>query len=273
MPPPLDRTAITVSKLKTSDQSAEKIAVDTALDENERRELRRKARSATLTALRALVGESRRDAIKEQAVALGGFSQRELSAVAQERVGARPVRVVDQQLSWALSDLKREGLVENPERGVWRLSHAGKRLDELKRMPYPEYLKTPEWGRTRAAALERAEYGCAVDLTHTEGLEVHHRTKERLGSELRTDLIVMCEACLARHREPTPAPPRIGSIPPPVPQPAAATAAGTTAAGTMAAGAAGAGAKAAGANAGEHLGDDTDAEERRPRLLRRLLAS
>jgi restriction endonuclease Mrr len=210
VPPPLDRAAITVSRLKTSDRSAEKIAVDTALEETERRELRRKARSAILTALRALGGDSRRDAIKERAVALGEFSQRELSAVARERAGARPVRVVDQQLSWALSDLKREGLVVNPERGIWRLSPAARRLDELKHMPYPEYLQTPEWERTRAAALERAEYSCAMDLSHTEGLEVHHRTKERLGSELPTDLIVLCEACLALHREPTPPPPPNG---------------------------------------------------------------
>ena len=58
------------------------------------------------------------------------------------------------------------------------------RLAELRAMPYPLYLKTPEWRRTRAAALLRAGNACSLDVTHTDGLEVHHRTYERLGAEL-----------------------------------------------------------------------------------------
>lgn len=191
--------------------------MDTVLDDTERRELRRKARTATLDALLTLGGVARREAIREHAVATEAFTARELEAVAGERSGGRPVRQLDQQLSWALTDLKREGLVENPERGVWRLTEAARRLEELKRMPYPDYLQTPEWEQTRTLALERAEHCCAIDLTHREGLDVRHRTRDRLGSERAADLVVLCSSCLELHQpvdEPPP-PPRIGSIPPP----------------------------------------------------------
>jgi DNA-binding transcriptional ArsR family regulator len=238
-------TAIRVSRLKTWRKTAEKSAVETILDETARREVRRKARTATLAALRALGGQARREAIKEQAVAIGDFSPHELSAVTEERSG-RQVRIVDQHLSWALSDLKREGLVENPERGIWRLTSAALRLDELRQMPYDEYLKTPEWERTRAEALARADHCCALNLTHTEGLDVLHRTKERVGRELPSDLVVLCKPCHDLHQEQesdAPPPPRVGSIPPPVPHLVAAPA------------------------------PPDPAAERKPRLLRRLRAS
>jgi 5-methylcytosine-specific restriction endonuclease McrA len=117
-------------------------------------------------------------------------------------------------------------------------------------MPYPEYLKTPEWELTRAAALERAGHCCAINLSHTGELDVLHRTKERLGSELPGDLVALCGSCLALHREPeeqAPPPPRVGSIPPPVPHLVGEP------------------------GPGDPSTDET--EDRRPRLLRRLLAS
>jgi restriction endonuclease Mrr len=220
--------------------------VETVLDESERRELRRKARAATLSALRGLGDQGRREAIREQAVAAGSFTPRELAATAPDRAGGKPVRVLDQQMSWALSDLKRDGLVANPERGIWVLTPAAKRLDELQRMSYEEYLQTPEWARTRADALQRAAQSCALDLTHTSDLDVRHRTKARLGAELATDLVVLCASCAERHQaEDEPAPRRVGSIPPPTLVPAPAPAPPEAAEG----------------------------DARRPRLLRRLLAS
>jgi restriction endonuclease Mrr len=204
--------------LKGRGRAAEKSAVETQLEDTERRELRRKAREATLAALRDFGGQGARDAIKARAVELGGFSPRELAAVGLERSGGKPSRLVDQQLSWALSDLKREGLVENPQRGTWKLTAAALRLAELQTMPYTEYLKTPEWERTRAAALERAQFSCALDISHTDGLDVQHRTKERVGAELPTDLVVLCAGCLELYQDDAARPRRTGSIPPPVPQ-------------------------------------------------------
>lgn len=214
------------------------------LDDNERRELRRKARTATLAALRDLGGEGARDVVKQRAVELGGFSLRERSAVAAGRPGSKTGRVVDHQLSWALSDLKREGLVENPQRGTWKLTAAAARLAALQQMAYADYLKTPEWQRTRAAALERAQFQCALDVAHTDGLEVKHRTKGRLGHELPGDLVVLCASCLELFGDEGGPTRRNGSIPPPVRQPLP-----------------------------QPVIPITEASERKPRLLRRLRAS
>jgi hypothetical protein len=212
------------------------------LDERERRELRRKARAATLESLRALGGEAHRDTIRERALADGGFTPRELAAAAPAPAAANYACLVEHQLSWALTNLKRDGLVENPSRGVWRLTgaaletptraasaavHSG-RQRELEAMSYREYLRTPEWRRTRAAALERAGYCCALDVTHTEDLEVHHRTYERLGRELAIDLVVLCRPCHRLHhdvfgrprRRPDSSP---RSVAPPTPMAGAAT--------------------------------------------------
>jgi restriction endonuclease Mrr len=187
--------------------------VTKALNDAERRALRQKARTATLEALKALGGEARRDAIHERALADGGFSRRELAAPPPERAGEKYARLVDHDLSWALTNLRRDGLVEKPEWGTWRLTRAAllpvehavdapvsaERLAELRAMPYRLYLRTPEWRRTRAAALARADNACSLDVRHTESLEVHHRTYERRGAELVTDLVVLCHSCHHLH--------------------------------------------------------------------------
>lgn len=182
-------------------------------DAVERRELRRKARAAALDALRSLGGRAQRAAIRERALADGGFTPRELAAPAPEGSEKNYPSQVAHDLSWALTNLKHDGLVENPERGTWQLAGAalespsraveaalsGARLAELQAMPYREYLQTPEWRRTRAAALLRADNCCSLDVTHTADLVVHHRTYERLGAELATDLVVLCRTCHQLH--------------------------------------------------------------------------
>ncbi len=190
-------------------------AVTDVLDEAERHVLRQKARTATLGALRALGGEARRQGIREWALAHGGFTPREVAAPPPEAAAEKYPSLVDHDLSWALTNLKRDGLVENPKWSVWRLTAAAEppaasavaepvdaqRLAELRAMPYREYLRTPEWRRTRAAALVRAGNACSLDVTHTDRLEVHHRTYERVGAELVTDLVVLCHSCHELHHK------------------------------------------------------------------------
>jgi restriction endonuclease Mrr len=186
------------------------------LDDDERRELRRKARQATLDALQGLGGTSTRAEIRERALADGGFTPRELAAAPPTAAAEKFERAVDHRLSWALTELKRDGLVENPKWGTWKLVGAAveapetaaaspapaDRLAQLQAMPYREYLRTPEWRRTRAAALLRAGNSCSLDVTHTDHLEVHHRTYQRLGAELASDLVVLCREChRLHHRE------------------------------------------------------------------------
>ena len=182
--------------------------VSEELTGEERAALRRRVREATLGALKALGGEARRDAIRDHALQQGGFSARELATPPPPEAGARHASIVEHQLSWELTNLKREGLVENPRWRVWRLAGAaaepppaplaptdGDRLAELQAMPYRAYLRTPEWRRTRAAALLRAGHRCSLDASHDRDLEAHHATYERRGEELPSDVVVLCADC------------------------------------------------------------------------------
>ena len=185
------------------------------LDYDERRALGRKTRTATLEALRALGGEAHRQAIRDWALAHGGFTNRELTAPAPEGAGEKYLNAVDHRLAWEPTNLKRAGLAEKTTWGTWRLkspksqltSAAQERVDsgrlaELRAMSYQRYLSTPEWRRTRAAALQRAGGSCSLDITHTDRLEVHHRVYDRLGAERVSDLVVLCHSChQLHHRE------------------------------------------------------------------------
>lgn len=66
--------------------------------------------------------------------------------------------------------------------------------DASNKFSYYDYLKSPEWKSKRAPVLKNATYRCQV-CNSTKRLEVHHRTYERLGSELESDLTVLCHNC------------------------------------------------------------------------------
>ena len=199
------------------------------LDARERRALRFKASAATLDAVRGLGGEAERRAIVQRALADGGFTRRELAAPPPPAASVKFASMVDYELSWALTNLKRDGLLENPARSVWRLAGAAleppelaldepvyvDRLEELQRMDYREYLRTPEWRQIRAAALLRAGDCCALDVTHTTDLEVHHRDNgayARRGRELASDLVVLCHECHRLHHKANGRPGRVLAI-------------------------------------------------------------
>jgi len=74
------------------------------------------------------------------------------------------------------------------------------RLQELRTMPYSEYLQTPEWKETRKKALKRAGFKCQL-CNSAESLNVHHRTYERRGEEAYQDLIVLCKTCHSKHHD------------------------------------------------------------------------
>jgi 5-methylcytosine-specific restriction endonuclease McrA len=73
------------------------------------------------------------------------------------------------------------------------------RLNQLKSMPYKEYLKTKEWQRKRKEKLEEANYKCQRCNIFGVELDVHHLTYERRGEELPEDLIVLCKKCHAKE--------------------------------------------------------------------------
>lgn len=72
------------------------------------------------------------------------------------------------------------------------------RENELRTMPYKQYLQTPEWQERRKAALKRAGHSCQV-CNRRRMLHVHHRTYERRGVELARDLIALCDECHALY--------------------------------------------------------------------------
>ena len=66
--------------------------------------------------------------------------------------------------------------------------------EDLRAMPYTEYLKTSHWRHVRLHALDRARYRCQL-CNSPKRLEVHHRTYENLGCEEPEDLTALCHKC------------------------------------------------------------------------------
>ncbi len=66
---------------------------------------------------------------------------------------------------------------------------------ELRAMPYKEYLHTPHWKRRREDKLRASGYRCQVCNRGSGILDVHHRTYKRRGEELDEDLTVLCREC------------------------------------------------------------------------------
>lgn len=72
---------------------------------------------------------------------------------------------------------------------------AAARVEELRQMPYGDYLQTPEWFHLRRLVLERAGRACErCGKTECEW-NVHHLTYERRGHERLEDLVLLCRHC------------------------------------------------------------------------------
>lgn len=83
---------------------------------------------------------------------------------------------------------------------TWKKEHeereqlAELRLQELRSMPYAEYLQTPEWKETRLRKMKRAKFRCQI--CGGQGiLNVHHISYANRGCENDADLIVLCVEC------------------------------------------------------------------------------
>ncbi len=66
---------------------------------------------------------------------------------------------------------------------------------ELRDLPYGEYLQTPHWKRKREEKIRAVGRRCQVCNQGPGPLDVHHRTYERLGEELDVDLTALCRSC------------------------------------------------------------------------------
>jgi hypothetical protein len=59
---------------------------------------------------------------------------------------------------------------------------------------YKQYLKSERWKDLREVVLKRCNHQCGTCM-NKRWLQVHHRTYDRVGHELLTDLIVICKRC------------------------------------------------------------------------------
>lgn len=67
-------------------------------------------------------------------------------------------------------------------------------------MTYSEYIRSDAWRHSpaRLSELQAAGYRCRLcnaDGTQESPLHVHHRTYERFGNELPSDLTALCKEC------------------------------------------------------------------------------
>jgi len=85
--------------------------------------------------------------------------------------------------------------VENKDINV---NYIQDQINNLKNMPYKEYLQTEHWREKRKSALYRANNKCQL-CGNKENLHVHHNTYDNRGQEKDEDLVVLCEICHARH--------------------------------------------------------------------------
>lgn len=84
---------------------------------------------------------------------------------------------------------------KHPE--LWWDTVQGWAGEQLRVMPYQEYLQTEHWRTVAQEAKERAGWRCAI--CNSKGpLHAHHRTYERRGNETEGDVIALCAPC---HRK------------------------------------------------------------------------
>lgn len=68
------------------------------------------------------------------------------------------------------------------------------RVEELRWMPYREYLGTDDWSERRKSVIRRAGFRCQVCASEGR-LHVHHRTYVNRGNERPEDMIALCAGC------------------------------------------------------------------------------
>ena len=72
-----------------------------------------------------------------------------------------------------------------------------KRVNELRFMPYADYLESPEWHKIRSKVAEYRGNRCDLcgEKIGKDRGQVHHKTYERKGRELFSDLSLLCGRC------------------------------------------------------------------------------
>lgn len=95
---------------------------------------------------------------------------------------------------------KQQGVVRFEQQLMERNQRRREQTQALRNMSYKEYLQTDHWKSTRMGALKRARFKCQL-CNSKDDLNVHHRTYDRLGGELASDLIVLCRSCHGKFHD------------------------------------------------------------------------
>lgn len=80
------------------------------------------------------------------------------------------------------------------------LRHTEQELEQLRSLPYVQYLETDTWKRTREIAIKRSGSRCQL-CGSTSQLNVHHNNYQNKGEEMPYDLVVLCRPCHAKFHD------------------------------------------------------------------------
>jgi len=84
---------------------------------------------------------------------------------------------------------------DKKQRDQWaKWKQEAERKDELRWMPYKDYLGTDEWSERRKSVIRRAGFRCQICASEGR-LHVHHRTYVRRGVERIEDMVALCADC------------------------------------------------------------------------------
>lgn len=127
-----------------------------------------------------------------------GSAGRPASVVVKSLETGKTLRVVKQA---AITEPEPQAAKSRRQRKKHLLGDAptglNKRARQLGYESYAHYLRSPHWQRIRQLVLSRDGRRC-LDCGGYAGLQVHHLTYERLGSESLVDLATLCTPC---HRD------------------------------------------------------------------------
>lgn len=72
-----------------------------------------------------------------------------------------------------------------------------KQVQDLRALPYKDYLQTKHWKNIKEKALKRFHSRCSLCNTNKQEIHIHHRTYEHRGEEqfYMGDLIALCKDC------------------------------------------------------------------------------
>jgi 5-methylcytosine-specific restriction endonuclease McrA len=85
---------------------------------------------------------------------------------------------------------------------MWEIANHPKpaRQQPRQKVVYAEYIRSPEWAKVKTRKFKQVGHRCEKCAKHT-GLQVHHKTYDRLGRERLSDLQVLCSGCHEREHE------------------------------------------------------------------------